>query len=73
VNRSAADIVVRIRDDQRGFEPGKRAEIFRSTDDQPGRTVQTVPHGPYRIIKCEQVTVLGAPRLDVTLRKIRRA
>jgi hypothetical protein len=73
VARWAGDIVVRVNDDRCGFEPGMRVELFRVAGDLVGRTMQKAPFGPYRIVECRPVLVLGAPKLDVTLRKLRRA
>ncbi len=73
MDRSASDIVVRVNDTRSGFEPGMRVELFQETDEPVGRTLQKAPFGPYRIIQCRPVTVYGAPKLDLTLRKLRRS
>jgi hypothetical protein len=69
---TTGDFVMRVNDDRQGFEPGNRVEIFSASDDLPRRTVQKVPFGPYRVVKCDPVLVHGTPKLDLTLRKLRR-
>ena len=64
---------MRVNDDQQGFEPGDRIEIFQAGDDSPSRTVEKVPFGPYRVIRCDPVVVYGSPKLDLTVRKLRRS
>jgi len=72
VDRSNGDFVVRVSDERQGFEPGMRVEIFPSTTDSRGRSLQRAPFGPYRIVDCTPLDAYGAAWLDVTLRKLRR-
>jgi len=65
------DFVLRVKDDEHGFEPGMRVEIFQPAD-AGGRTLEKAPHGPYRIIDCTQITANGTAWVDVSLRKMRR-
>ena len=73
VDRSNGDFVVRVRDERQGFAPGMRVEIFPSTADSQGRRLERAPFGPYRIVDCTSLVAHGAAKLDVTLRKLRRA
>jgi len=65
------DFVLRVKDDEHGFEPGMRVEMFRPTD-AGRRTREKAPFGPYRIIQCTQVMANGTAWVDISLRKIRR-
>ena len=68
----ASDFVLRVHDDQQGFEPGMRVEIFQVAGDLPGRLLKKAPFGPYRIIECVRVPVNDAAWVDITLRRLRR-
>ena len=73
VPRRTADVVVRVIDEDQRFEPDMRVELFQETGRAPGRKLEKSPFGPYRIIRCERVTVHGASCWDVTIRKLRRS